>query len=165
MPRVSVVGLKTSISRSVRTRSCNSVTLGYDERGVESDHRPPLGHIMQMLVAKNFNDYVAVMAANSPHSLVMDWWRRLDFALRDYGCDLRPMVDHRNRDAIEKAVSQDQTLGPGVTASIRELRQLRNRVAHESVYLSSEDATARARQAFSLIAALARRVSELEDLP
>ncbi len=120
---------------------------------------------MEVPVAHNFNDYVALMAPNSPHALVMDWWRRLDLALRDYGGALRLVVDHRNRDAIEKAVSQDQALGPGVAALIRELRQLRNQAAHESIEsicLSSEDATAYARKAFSLIAALVRRVSELE---
>ena len=115
---------------------------------------------MEISVAKNFDDYVAVIAANSPHALVMDWSRRLDLALRDYGRTLRPMVDPRNRAAIEKAVSQDQTLGPGVAGLIRGLRQLRNRAAHESIYLSAQDAIAHARQAFSLIAALARPVSE-----
>ena len=33
---------------------------------------------METAFAKNFNDCVAVMAANSPHALVMDWWRRFD---------------------------------------------------------------------------------------
>ena len=115
---------------------------------------------MEISLAKNFDDYVAGMAANSPHALVMDWWRRLDLGLQDYGDSLMPMVDSRNRDALEKAVSQEQTLGPGVAGLIRELRQLRNRAAHESIYLSAKDATIYARQAFSLIAALARRVSE-----
>ncbi len=115
---------------------------------------------MEIFVAKNFDDYVAVIAANSPHVLVMDWWRRLDLALRDYGGTLKPMIDSQNREAIEKAVSQDQNLGPGVADVIRGLRQLRNRAAHESMNLSAEDATAYARQAFSLIAALARRVSK-----
>ena len=115
---------------------------------------------MEISVAKNFNDYVAVIAANSPHVLVMDWWRRLDLALRDYGDTLKPMINSQNREAIEKAVSQDQNLGPGVADLIHGLRQLRNRAAHESINLSAEDATAYARQAFSLIAALARRISE-----
>ena len=115
---------------------------------------------MEISVAKNFDDYVAVIAANSPHVLVMDWWRRLDLALRDYGGTLKPMIDSKNREAIEKAVSQDQNLGPGVADLIRGLRQLRNRVAHESINLSAEDATSYAKQAFSVIAALARRISE-----
>src|SRR5260370_21425314 len=76
------------------------------------------------------------------------------------GGTLKPMIDSKNREAIEKAVSQDQNLGPGVADLIRGLRQLRNRVADESINLSAEDATADARQAFSAISALARRVSQ-----
>ena len=115
---------------------------------------------MEISLAKNFDDYVAVIAANSPHALVMDWWRRLDLALQDYGATLTPMVNPRNRDAIEKAVLQDQALGPGLAGLIRELRQLRNRATHESIYLSARDAATYARQAFGLIAILGRPVSE-----
>ena len=115
---------------------------------------------MEISVAKNFDDYVAVIAANSPHALVMDWWRRLDLALRDYGDMLKPMINSQNREAIEKAVSQDKNLGPGVAGLIRRLRQLRNRAAHGSINLSAQDATSYARQAFSVIAALARCISE-----
>ena len=119
---------------------------------------------MEISVAKNFDDYVAVIAANSPHALVMDWWRRLDLALRDYGDVLKPMINSQNREAIEKAVSQDKNLGPGVAGLIRRLRQLRNRAAHgsidQSINLSAQDATSYARQSFSVIAALARCISE-----
>jgi len=55
---------------------------------------------MEIPVAKNFDDYVAVIAANSPHILVMDLWRRLDLTLRDYGDTLKPMIDSQNREAI-----------------------------------------------------------------
>jgi hypothetical protein len=115
---------------------------------------------LDISVAKNFDEYVAIMAANSPHGLLMDSWRRLDFALRDYGDTLKPVVDSRNREAIEKAVSQDPALEPRVTDLISGLRKLRNRVAHELIALSGEEATARARQAFMVIAALSRRASE-----
>jgi hypothetical protein len=117
---------------------------------------------MEPLVAKNFNDYVTVMAANSPHALVMDGWRRLDLSLRDYARAVGPVVDRRNRNPIEQTVSLDQALGPKLAGVIRQLRQLRNRVAHRSIYVSPEEAAAYARRTFSLIAVLARRVSELE---
>jgi hypothetical protein len=116
---------------------------------------------MEVPVATNFNDFVALSAAHSPHGLVMDCWRRLDLALREYCNSIMLVVDRWNPDAIEKAVSQDQALGQGVASRIRELRQRRNRVAHESIYLSSEDATAYSKQAFSLLATLGRRVSGL----
>ncbi len=119
---------------------------------------------MEIPFATNFNDYVALMAANSPHALVMDWWRRLDLALREYVA-LRQVVGPRNRRAMEEAVSLDRALGSGFADCIRRLRLLRNQVAHEPIYhQSSEDATGYARHAFTLIAALGRRVSRLEGI-
>lgn len=113
---------------------------------------------MEVPVATTFDDYVTLIAANSPHDLVMDWWRRLYLALRDYGRTLRPVVDAANRDAIEKALSQDPSLGPAVASLVCELRRVRNRVAHESICLSGRESEVYARRAFSLIAVIARRV-------
>jgi len=96
---------------------------------------------MEIQFATNFSDYVALMAANSPHALVMDLWRRLDLALCEYDRALRQVVDLRNRRATEEAVSLDRALGPGFADCIRRLRLLRNQVAHEPIYHhSSEDA-------------------------
>jgi hypothetical protein len=92
--------------------------------------------------------------------------RRLELALREYCVILGLKIDSRNRGTMgkmEKAVSQDQALGSGVASRIRELRQRRNRVAHESVCLSSTDAVSYAQRAFGLIAILGKRVSELES--
>ena len=47
---------------------------------------------MDVPFAKNFNDYVALMSANSPHALVMDWWRRLDLTLHEYAAALGQVV-------------------------------------------------------------------------
>src|SRR5260370_35921990 len=121
---------------------------------------------MEVAVAANFNDFVALSAANSPHDLVMGSGRRLELALREYCGIVGLKIDSRSRGAMgkmEKAVSQNQALGPGVSSRIRELRQLRNRVAHESIYVSCKDATTYAQQAFDLIGILGRRVSELES--
>jgi hypothetical protein len=41
---------------------------------------------MEVAFAKNFNDCVAVMAANSPHALVMDWWHRFDLRMDSREC-------------------------------------------------------------------------------
>lgn len=120
---------------------------------------------MEVPVASNFNDFVALSAANSPHDLVMGSGRRLELALREYCGILGLKIDSRSRGAtgkMEKAVSQDQVLGPGVASRIRELRQLRNRVAHEPIYVSFNDAAAYAQQTFGLIGILGSRVSELE---
>ena len=113
---------------------------------------------MDVPFATNFNDYVAVISVNSPHAPVMDWWRRLDLTLHEYAAALGKVVTP-NR-AIEQAVPLND---PALAACIRGLRHRRNQVTHESVYnLSSEDAAAYAREAFSLIGTLARRISNLE---
>jgi hypothetical protein len=56
---------------------------------------------MEVAFAQNFNDYVAVMVASSPHALVMDWWRRLDLALREY-FTLRRVVGPANRRTMDQ---------------------------------------------------------------
>ena len=120
---------------------------------------------MEVPVASSFNDFVALSAANSPHDLVMGSGRRLELALHEYCGILGLKIESRSRGAtgkMEKAVSQDHALGPGVASRIRDLRQLRNRVAHEPIHVSCKDATAHAQQAFSLIGILGSRVSELE---
>lgn len=120
---------------------------------------------MDVLSVTNFYDYVGLMAANSPHALVMDWYRRLDLTLREYDRALRQVVGPRNSRAIEEAVSRDRALGPRFADCIRRLRLLRNQVAHESIYnLSSEDAAGYARHVFTLLAALGRQVSRLEGV-
>src|SRR6266581_3085897 len=94
-------------------------------------------HVMEVPFATNFNEYVA----------------------------LRQVVGPRNRRAMEEAGSLDRALGSGFADCIRRLRLLRNQVAHEPIYhQSSEDATGYARHAFTLIAALGRRVSRLEGI-
>ena len=113
---------------------------------------------MDVPFATNFNDYVALMSVNSPHALVMDWWRRLDLTLHEYAAALGTVVT-RNR-PIEEAVSLNEA---ALTTCIRGLRRQRNRVTHKSCSLSSEDAAAYAREAFIVIGALARRISNLEQ--
>lgn len=110
---------------------------------------------MDLPFATNFNEYVALMSVNSPHALVMDWWRRLDLTLHEYAAALGIVVT-RNR-PIEEGVSLNDA---ALTTCIRGLRRQRNRVTHKSCHLSSEDAAAYARDSFSVIAALARRVSQ-----
>ena len=114
---------------------------------------------MDLPFANNFNDYLALMSVNSPHALVMDWWRRLELTLREYAAALGQVVRSRDRRAIEKAVSLNDA---ALTTCIRGLRHRRNQVTHKSCYVSSEDATAYAREAFRVIGTLARRISNLE---
>lgn len=115
---------------------------------------------MDVPFATNFNDYVSLMSVNAPHALVMDWWRRLDLTLREYAATLGHVVRNRERRPIDAVVPLNDA---ALTTCIRGLRRQRNRVTHESVYLSSEDAAAYAREAFRVIGTFARRISFLEN--
>ena len=114
---------------------------------------------MDVKFATNFNDCVAVMSVNSPHALVMDWWRRLELTLHEYAAALAIVVRSRDRRPIEEVVPLNDA---ALTTRIRGLRHQRNRVTHKSCHLSSEDAAAYAREAVRLIGTLARRISNLE---
>lgn len=72
---------------------------------------------------------VGVLAVNTPHALVLDWWRRLERAI-DYYFKARGLPRPMAVEA-EKAISLDLELGPRVSDEIRRLRQIRNVIAHE----------------------------------
>ena len=35
-------------------------------------------------LATTFEDYLQIMAIESPHALILDWWGRLDLAIKEY---------------------------------------------------------------------------------
>ena len=109
--------------------------------------------------AKTFEEYVQVMALESPHALILDWWRRLELAINDYfevlGIAVESSIPRK-----ETALGADSGLGLGVTTQIRELRLIRNKVAHQATKpISVEDATQYTQKAFELIWILARAQS------
>ncbi len=108
---------------------------------------------MEVVLATTFDEYVAWMAANSPHATVLDWWRRLDLALREYLAGSR--VPTKARTAIEATIAADARLGSNVADQVRHMREMRNVVAHDpDVHISSEDAVHYASKALRLISVL-----------
>lgn len=103
--------------------------------------------------ATSFEEYVDIIATESPHAAIMDWWRRLSLALDHYFEELR----ERHGDAIEveSRITSDPKLGPDVAAKLHELRRMRNAVAHEDIGpLSREKAIQYAEDALQLIRVL-----------
>ena|SRR2546425_9545985 len=103
--------------------------------------------------ATSFEEYVDIIATESPHAAIMDWWRRLDRAIDCYFSTL----GERRGDPfeVESRIASDPKLGPDVAAKLRELRHKRNAVTHENVGpLSREEAIRYAEDAFHLIQAL-----------
>ena len=106
--------------------------------------------------ATTFEDYVQIMAIESPHALILDWWGRLDLAIKEY-FEVHGMAVKSSTPAREQALGADPMLGPEITIQIRELRLIRNIVAHEKRKpLSCADAVQYARKAYELILILGR---------
>ena len=112
--------------------------------------------------ATSFDEYVGWMATNSSHATVLDWGRRLECALNEYAASLRaPSRGRKAWQRIQTAITNDPHLGCSAATTLRQMRDLRNRVAHDPrVSVSPEQAADYARQALSLIWALTTLAGE-----
>ena len=101
--------------------------------------------------ATTFEEHVQIMAIESPHGLILDWWRRLSLAIDEYfkvrGLPVKSVGALR-----EEVLAADPYVGLEVVAQIRELRRLRNTIAHEDPKPISPDKAAQyAQKALDLI--------------
>jgi hypothetical protein len=104
------------------------------------------------MMATNFEEYVFKMAEESPHAVVLDWYRRLELMIRSY---LKSRAIHcRSGYAAELVIAGDVMLGSDVATAIANLRRVRNGVAHTGDCVSFDTAVAFARDSFSFIGAL-----------
>jgi hypothetical protein len=107
-------------------------------------------------LAITFEDYLQIMAIESPHALILDWWGRLDLAVKEY-FEIHGMAVKSSTSVRERALGADPMLGSEITIQIRELRLIRNIVTHEKRKpLSCADAALYARKAYELIWVLGR---------
>jgi hypothetical protein len=99
---------------------------------------------------RTFDETVEVLTLDTPHALVLEWWRRLERAI-DYYFKIRGLPRRHSADA-EHAIGADPQLGPAVAAQVRELRRTRNAIAHEETrLLPREDATSFAAACLDLV--------------
>jgi len=106
-----------------------------------------------------FDEYVEILSTESPPALILDWWRRLSLAIDEYlkarGLPLR---------SKEEALATDPQVGPEVATQIRELRLLRNAIAHEETkHISSDEAAQYAQKALDYIGLLGERIDQLQE--
>lgn len=104
--------------------------------------------------ATNFDELITLMAEEAPHAVALDWYRRLELALRDYAAS-QSLVFH-NGPRAERLIAADRVLGPRAAATVVELRTIRNRLTHEWHPFAPAEAEAFARKAFSLIGRVLR---------
>src|SRR5213592_894485 len=90
---------------------------------------------------RTFNEMTSILAENTPHALILDWWRRTEsvinyFTIAHYG---------RRFDASYQAITPlepDPRLDPHVAQALHGLRRIRNAVAHgPRICIAPEDAT------------------------
>lgn len=104
--------------------------------------------------ASTFDEHVAIMAAESPRGLVLDWWHRLDMTLDDIFA-ARGLCRPESRAAIEAAIATDSCLPEGFATRIQNLRLERNRTAHQrDLYLTGDGASQYATRVFAAIRVL-----------
>lgn len=110
-------------------------------------------------VATTFEEYVQILAIESPHALILDWWGRLDLAINEY-FEVYGMAVRSSAFFKEQAMGADPRLGPEISVQIRALRLIRNKVAHEKRKpVSLDDASQYAQKANELIWIIARAQS------
>jgi hypothetical protein len=106
------------------------------------------------MAATNFDEYVSAMVEESPHAVVLDWYRRLELAIQAYLADRQ--IQHALGRRAEAVIGRDALLGSSVATKLAELRTVRNAVAHTAHSVSTETAIVFARECFSLIGVLGK---------
>jgi hypothetical protein len=128
---------------------------------------------METRYAANFDEYIGWMATNSPHATVLDWGRRIECARNEFIATLHPLPRGADRwQVLQTAIvthpglAHIPRLGHITATILEEMRDLRNRVAHDPrVSISPEQATDYACHAFSLIWMLADLRDHAEEAP
>lgn len=106
-------------------------------------------------LATTFEEHVQVLATESPHALILEWGRRLELAVKNYGTVLG--VPEGPWKKYMKALLKDAWVGQEVCSEIRHLRKRRNVVAHEAPKcIPSDEAVQYARMAENIVWLLGR---------
>jgi hypothetical protein len=108
-----------------------------------------VGREARPMSAHNFDEFVIAMAEEAPQAVVLDWYRRLEMAIRTYLASRQ--LRHRTGPDAETVLASDPSLGIEVARRVSELRVTRNQVAHDCRQPTPVQAVAFARQALSLI--------------
>jgi hypothetical protein len=106
------------------------------------------------MAATNFDEYVSAMVEESPHAVILDWYRRLELAINAYIGSRH--IHYAQGKRAESIIGRDPLLGVSVASKLAALRKLRNTVAHTPDPVPTETAVAFARDCFSFIGDLGK---------
>jgi hypothetical protein len=105
--------------------------------------------------SKTFEEHIGILAAESPCALVLEWGRRLEFAVKNIG---RVLGVHKGSwKRCMEALLSDPLVGEEVSSEVKRLRNMRNKVAHEPPKsIASDEAIQFARTAEEIVWFLGR---------
>jgi hypothetical protein len=96
---------------------------------------------------RTFEEMASVLATNTPHALILDWWRRLDRAIDEYFS-----ICKVHRKSWMPVLADDPHVGHEAVDQITALSQLRNAIAHRKTKpISPDEAAQYAQKALDLI--------------
>jgi hypothetical protein len=100
---------------------------------------------------QTFDEMAAVLAENTPHALVQDWWGRLEHVIRCI-CARQGAPPHTSvARLIDKYLSLHAVVTPDLIRELHQMRKFRNRCAHgEAPAMTAQDAEAFARRAWKI---------------
>ena len=98
-----------------------------------------------------FDQMVTVLARNTPHALIQDWWSRLEGVIRTY-CVKRGAKRHLPISTlISNHLVHHPAASPDLLQELHLMRALRNHIAHgEAPALTAEEATTYAYRAWTI---------------
>ena len=107
---------------------------------------------------RTFDEMVSVLARNTPHALVLDWWRRLERTLDYYFIAFHRRSRPKNYIGI---LASDERVDSRIVSIVDGLRRRRNTVAHCGVQdLSPDDAVGFAKAAWLTVWAIGSTVPD-----
>ena len=100
---------------------------------------------------ETFHEMVSVLAANTPHALVQDWWARLEGQIRRICIRLGAHARTSVATQIDTYLVPALGLSTEIVAELHTMRQLRNQCAHgEAPSISRDEASTFAHRAWAM---------------
>ena len=106
-------------------------------------------------LSTTFEEHIGILAEESPCALVLEWGRRLELAVKNFGRVVG--VSEGPWGKYVKALLNDPLVGEEISSEINRLRNMRNKVAHEPPSgIAAHDAIEFARKAEEIVWFLGR---------
>ena len=114
-------------------------------------------------LSTTFEEHIGILAAESPCALVLEWGRRLELTVKNFG-RVAGVLEGSWRKYV-KALLNDPIVGEEISSEIDRLRNMRNKVAHEPPSgIAAHDAIEFARKAEKIVWLLGKAQGVREEV-